>query len=111
MIKDKKVLALVKRINSTELCQFVRDFQESERKGRADLEIIKDFIGYILEVYAEKGSVLYDDLNEARATYKYYKGYDLTGRYHEQVYFNQSKNIINEYNRLKRAYKKLQEEN
>jgi hypothetical protein len=109
MIKDKKVLALVKRVNSTELNGFVLDFQESERKGRTDEQVVKDLMGEILDWYEEDGSVLNDDLAEARAVYKHYKGYDLTGRYHEQVYFNKSKDIINEYNRLKRNFKKLQE--
>ena len=115
-ITDKKVLRMLTSLNCYELEERIEDMDETDRDGRSDIQVFADEVSLFLSNYNEDGHTWHDDLTNARALLREtkqgtvipldsrtlkpkdgYRPYDIEG----------AKNIVDEYNRLKRTYTQL----
>lgn len=118
-ITDKKALKILKRASSSLLDEFVEEYPEKERDGRSDLEFIADEISYHISCYNEDGHVWKDDLEEAREKLRETKNgkfipLDAKTMKPKHGYWPSdidiAKSTVNEYKRLVRLLKELQNE-
>lgn len=69
-ITDKAVKDIVKYIGMAELKESLESFPDSERRGRSDLWVLLDEIGYFIEMYETDGTVYSEDLFNSRRILK-----------------------------------------
>lgn len=65
-ITDNEVKKIVRYINMAELTESLESFPDSERRGRSDLYVLLDEIGYFIEMYETDGTVYSEDLYNSR---------------------------------------------
>jgi hypothetical protein len=113
-ITDPKALKVLKQLNCVELNDLVYDFPEDERDGDTDMDIIERDALWMVEMYEEPGTVLYDDLADAKEILretKYGKVIPLRLSTLEPKYkqhqIQTAKNIYNEYRRLVNFRKRM----
>jgi hypothetical protein len=117
IITDKKVLKMLKKLDSYEVEESLLSYPEDERDGRSDMEMLLDEAEYFYELYSDDGSQHYNDLKDARRLLRetdhgkcipidIYNGFKPKyGYYPSDIEY--AKRIVNEYNRLKRLVNKL----
>ncbi len=65
IIQDKNVKRWLKIANCTELTESMETFQENERDGKSDLQILTDEVSYRLSLYTEEGTCTGEEYKEA----------------------------------------------
>lgn len=116
-ITDKAAIRILKKLNSCDVWEKIYTYPEEERDGRSDMQMVADEAGYILSMYEESGTTFYDDLKESRYILnrtQYGKQIPLWVSTLKPVYapsdIQAAKDVVNEYNRLKRLIKRLSNE-
>ena len=115
-ITDTGVLKELKRVNSFDLEDDIRDYPENERGGRSDWQVLADETSWILSNYEEGGHVLCDTLGNAKEILRETKNgkqiplwaSTLKPKYRE-FDIRMARNIINEHKRLINLYKRIKE--
>lgn len=113
-ITDKVALAELKKVNSNELYDTVRDYPDNERDGRSDLEFLADEVSWHLSCYNEDGHYWKEDLDEAKEILKETKNGkvqvmllpSLQPKY-KAYQVDRAKAIVSEYKRLTNCLKRL----
>jgi len=115
-LTDKTAIKLLKKLNSCELWERVDSYPEDERDGRSDMQMLADEAGYMLSLFEEDGTAHYDDLKECRHILNRTKYGKVMPCYFPSLMpmYNLSdiqtaKDVVNEYNRLKRFVKRMEE--
>lgn len=113
---DKTAIKLLKKLNSWDLWDMVCEYPESERDDRSDMQMLADEAGYLLSLFEENGTAHYDDLKECRYILnrtKYGKSMPLYFPSMKPMYkpsdIQVAKDVVNEYKRLKRFVKRMEE--
>lgn len=108
-ITDKEAIKILRRANCTELTESVKSYPEDERDGKSDIEIVRDELDYIVELYEEDGTLLSEDLNISRNILRDTKNGKvilISVKTLKPIYskyrIDMSKRTVNEYRRLKR---------
>lgn len=111
ILKDKTAIKLLRRAKCSELDESIRTYPDDERGDKTDLEILRDEISYLIEMYEEGGTRLSEDLEEARDILretrngKYNK---LTSDFklvYSEFDIKRARSTVNEYKRLKSLVK------
>lgn len=112
-LTDKQALREQRLVNSADLDESVSNYPEDERDGRSDLQFIADEVSYLISCYEEDGHVLHDDLWWARDILRETNNgkfipltSSLKPKYRPSD-ITTSRNVINEYRRLKSCMKRL----
>lgn len=113
---DEKAKKIFNRIKCDEVSESIETFQEEERDGRTDLEIINEEVDYFLEMFEEDGTVFSEELENAKAVMKETENgkyiplrlYDLKPKYAKWE-VEACKRTISEYRQLKRISKRVKE--
>lgn len=112
-LTDKAAIKLMRRANCSELKESINTYPEDEIGNKSELEIVRDEIEYIVEMYEEGGTRLSEDLREAREILRdtnngkfnrLTRDFDL---YYSEWDIKRSRNTVNEYKRLKRLLKEV----
>ena len=111
---DKTAIRYLKRADCAELTESIRNFPEEERDGQSDIDILRQELDYIVELYEEDGTLLSNDLQESRRIMKETNNgrtmpismQTLKPRY-SPWRVQTAKKTINEYRRLKRISAEL----
>ena len=115
-ITDKEVLRQLKIVRSSELRENIETLPEDEVDGRSDMQVLKDELEYLLSMYDEGGTYQSDDLEQAREFIRETKNgkqfkLDINDPVRSikksKIRFEQAKNTVNEYNRLKSLEKRI----
>lgn len=118
-ITDPKAIKIIKRINDSILTETIESYPDNERDGRSDMEFLADEISYQISLYHEDGHDWEEDLREARRKLRETENGKITPvdpitfkpKYgYTQTDIQWCKDMVNGYNRLARALKKLQSE-
>lgn len=115
-ITDKEVLKQLRIVRCCDLEANIINTSEDEIEGRSDMQILKDELEYLLSLYDEGGTCHSEDLEQAKEFIRETKNgkqfkLDINDPVRSikraQIRFEQAKNTVNEYNRLKRLEKRL----
>jgi len=118
-ITDKEVLKQLNIVKCSELREHIEDTADDEIEGRSDMQILRDELEYLLDLYEEGGTCHNDDLIQAREFMKetkrgksipFYNTFPPTPKYTPvrlKIMLERAKNTINEYNRLVSLAKRL----
>ena len=113
-IIDEKVRKMIDKLDMPELTESIYTWDENERDGRTDLELLKHEVEHFYELYLSDGTIFYEDLVESKQILretKYGKVIPCWKDTLKPIYSEnrilQVKNTVNEFNRLKRLYEKL----
>ena len=115
-LTDKEVLRQIKMARCGELEENIREISEDEIEGRSDMQVLKDELAYLLDLYEDEGTGHSEDLTQARKFIRETKNgkqfkLDINDPVRSikrsESRFEQAKNLINEYNRLKSLEKRL----
>lgn len=116
-ITDQEVLKMLKKVRCADLENDVFDYPDDERDGRSDKQFFADELSYIISCYEETGHTLCEDLEESREILRVTKNGKVIPLWQstlKPMYSNSriqiARNVINEYNRLKRLSKRLREQ-
>lgn len=114
---DKTSIRLLKRLDCSELTESIRTLPEDEAKGQADIDILRQELDYIIELYEEDGTLFSEDLEISKRIMRETRnGKTMPCRITEghQIRFiytpaqvQNAKRTINEYRRLKRIRKEI----
>ena len=113
-IKDSKVLKLLEEAKCLELEENIESISTKEINGMTDKEVLRDEVDYLIDLYKENNTLHNDNLKQAKKIMKETNCgitmpldvITLKPKYTTQELII-SKNIINEYERLKKLKKKL----
>lgn len=113
-ITDKVALAELKKVNSNELYETIKDYPDDERDGRSDLEFLADEVSYQISCFNEEGHEWKEDLDEAKEILKETKNGkvqvmllpSLQPKY-KAYQIDRAKAIVSEYKRLTNCMKRL----
>ncbi len=108
-LTDPDVIKLLKKVKSYRLEQRIEDYPEKERSEYSDMYMFKRELSYLIDCFNDSDSSLYEELLHAKRVLKetrYGKvflidTYTLRPKYRPYDAMI-AKDIINEYNRLKR---------
>ena len=117
-ITDKEALKILKRINDIILWETVDEYPDDERRERTDLEFVADEISWQIYCFNDDSHDWYYELIEAKEKLRETKNgkeipldiYTLRPRRgYDEHDIQRAKDIINTYNHMTRALKRLQE--
>lgn len=112
-LTNNTAIKLLRRAKCSELDESIRTYPEDERGDKTDIEILRDEIYYLIEMYEEGGTRLSEDLEEARDILretnngrcnKLTKDFDLV---YSEFDIRRARSTVNEYKRLKRLVKEI----
>lgn len=112
-LTDKTAIKILRRAKSSDLEDHIRSYPEDEIDGKTDIEILRDEIEYLVDMYEEDGTIYSGDLQEAREilrdtnngkTNRFTQDFDLM---YTDWDIKRSRNTVNEYKRLKRLLKEV----
>jgi|GEM_PF-6484084 len=117
-LTDKRLEQMVGKVKSLDLEEAINTLPEEERDGRSDAQIVRDELDWLIYSFNEGGCASCEALKEAgRLIYKTKGGKVFDGLLtssqilHEEVKVREAKDLANEYNRLKRFKKRMEEYN
>ena len=117
-ITDKEALNIIEKIDDTVLFDTIYDYPEEERDGRTDLEFVADEISWQIYCYNDDSHTGFYDLEDAKQKLRETKNgkiIPLNPETFKPVYgywksdIQGARDIVNTYNRMTRALKRLQE--
>lgn len=117
IITDKEVIKWVKIARNYWLTEDLDEFEEGEREGRDDKQILADEVSWRLSCYIEGGTSIGDEYDEAVEYIKETKnGKQFRINPNDPVRsldrakrkYNECKEVVNEYNRLVSLKKRLE---
>jgi len=113
---DETAIKLEQKARNTNLSYHLESLTDEDREDRSDMQILADECSYLVELYEEDGNTYNDELFMARKllretkygkvipldieTFRPKRGYDRRS-------IQDAKEVVNEYNRLKRLFNKL----
>lgn len=113
-LTDEKVLKMLAKVRSSELEEMLETYPEDERSGRTDEEMLLNELSYLLETYEGYGFTQAEDFQRAKRILKETKYGKVMPYYfpacipkYKEWEVEEAKDMVNEYNRLKRLYIKL----
>ena len=118
-ITDKNVLKLLKNVRYWELADDLEEYPEDERDGRSDMQMLADEVSYFVMLHREDDTGEWEALQEARRKLRETKNgkcipidpHTFAPLYgYRRSDIERYKDVVNDYNRLKRLLKKLQNE-
>ena len=115
-LTDEKAIKLLKKVNALVLEEQIDSYPDDERDDRSDMKFLADEVSYQIMMYNEDGSTWKDDLADARTILnrtKYGKRILIDPRTMMPIYTQSdiwsAKERVNEYRRLYRLLKRLQD--
>lgn len=113
-LTDEKTLKMLNKVRSHELEEMLETYPEDERSGRTDEEMLLNELSYLLEKYEGGGYIQAEDFQRAKRILSETKYGKVMPYYmpacrpkYKEWEIEDAKNMVNEYNRLKRLYIKL----
>ncbi len=113
-ITDQNTKRILKKLRSYELEDRISDYPEEERDGRSDMEMLESELDWYIDNLEDDGCSSHEALEEAKEILRKSRhGKEIppniyTGKpMWRENDIQEAKNIVNEYNRLKRLQKKL----
>lgn len=115
-ITDNEVLKELKKVRCAYLQEDIDNYPDDERDDRSDMQFFADEVSYILSNYMEEGNSLHEDLELSKSILnrtKYGKIVPLDSASLKPIFrphqIQTSKDMVNEFNRLKNLYKRLED--
>ena len=112
-ITNNEVIKILKKVKSYELEQRLEDYPEDEVDGRSDMEMLKNELDWLIDNFEDEGCIIHEALMEAKQIIRETKNgciplnpYTLKPKYKDYI-IKQAHDDVNEYNRLKRLWKKI----
>lgn len=113
-LTDEKTIKMLNKVRSSELEEMLETYPEDERSGRTDEEMLLNELSHLLETYEDDGYTAHEDFLRAKRILSETKYGKVMPMYmpafkpkYKEWEVQDAKDMVNEYNRLKRLYNKL----
>jgi len=113
-LTDEKTIKMLNKVRSYELEDMLETYPEDERIGRTDEEMLLNELSHLLETYEDDGYTAHEDFLRAKRILRETKHGKVMPYYmpackpkYKAWEVEEAKDMVNEYNRLKRLYNKL----